>query len=491
MNETTEQANAPELPARSADAPPQQNSNAYDLAVTPGRRRIIAVTAGLGILVSVVASFTVSSPSLWGLLPIVLYAVLCLLGMDIVVATVVTLASGLILLHPAPAEIGTLLGKSLADQITVIGLVIVLGAGVGEILKVAGVADTIVRGVMRLVGEKSRTAVILGVMLACLILVASLGTLAGALAIAAPILLPIAARLGFTRAATASMMFVGGCAGLALAPFAGSNVAIMAAAKVDYLTYLAAGAGPLAVLSLVLGLVIVPLIQRRAEKAGDFYTADETGGTQADVPAGARRSTVIFLVVLLVSVVYAIVTASGTTFPLLALPILGIVTGLAGGLSPVEIAQHMYKGAAKLISVFLLFWLLAAVFIVIDQLAPFNVVLDMFGSSLASGSAFVFVILIALLGWVGVPGATAAQVVLLNKVFGSIAIGLGVPASAWVVVLLFASKADTYGPFPNANMVGAMGLARSTNLKNMLMTGWAILIPACIMYAIILFIQTR
>jgi hypothetical protein len=59
-----------------------------------------------------------------------------------------------------------------------------------------------------------------------------------------------------------------------------------------------------------------------------------------------------------------------------------------------------------------------------------------------------------------------------------------------VIVLLWASKADTYGPFPNGNMVGAMGLARSTNLRGLLLTGWAVLIPACLLYAGLLAVLT-
>jgi ascorbate-specific PTS system EIIC-type component UlaA len=35
-------------------------------------------------------------------------------------------------------------------------------------------------------------------------------------------------------------------------------------------------------------------------------------------------------------------------------------------------------------------------------------------------------------------------------------------------------------------MVGAMGLARSTNLRSLLLTGWLVLIPASLMYVAIL-----
>jgi Na+/H+ antiporter NhaC len=470
---------------------PTKEANAYHVEVPAGRRRALNLLAAAGLLLSVVAGLLTDGPTLWGLLPIVMYAVLCLLGMDIVVGTVLAVLSGVLIVGLSPIETGTLLGDSLADSVTAIGLIIVLGAGVGEVLRVTGVASTIVHGVMRVVGDRSRAAVVLGVMIACLALVASLGTLAGALAIAAPIVLPITARLGYTRSATASMLFIGGCAGLTVAPFAGSNVAIMTAANVNYLTYLGYGAGPLALLSLVLGPFVVAYIQRRTVGTGDDYDLNElvTDDTAATARA-PRAATIAFVVVLLASVVYATVTEAGTDFPLLALPVLGVVTGVAGRLQARDIAEHMYRGGAKLISILLLFWLLAALFALIDKLAPFKVILDALGPELATVSGFGVAIAIALLGWVGVPGATAAQVVLLDKVFGTLAASAGVGPAAWVVVLLFASKADTYGPFPNANMVGAMGLARSSNLKNMMITGWLMLIPACVMYAGILLVTT-
>ncbi|ANS31145.1 permease [Rhodococcus opacus] len=469
-------------------APPRNDPDDKEV---PRRKILINVVALGGLALSLIAGIMVDAPTLWGLLPIALYAVLALLGMDIMVATVVAIISAFLILLPPPDAVGDVLGESVGDQITIIGLIIMLGAGLAEVLRATGVAGTIVRAIMRTVGEKNRTAVTLGVMLSCLILVAALGTLAGALAIAVPLLLPIAARMGFTRSATASMIFIGGCAGLALAPFAGSNVAIMDAAEVSYLQYLLYGAGPLAVLSLVMGLLVVPWMQRRTMHDDDFYDATELGALDHQSTQSSKRATAIFLVALVASIVYATITSAGTTFPLLALPTLAIVTGLAGGLTPPKIAAQIYDGAASLISVFLLFWLLAVLFAAINLIEPFTVILDSYGGKLGGLSPFVFALAIALLGWVGIPGATAAQVVLLDQVFGGLAATVGVGAGSWVVVLLFASKADTYGPFPNANMIGAMGLARSLNLRNMLITGWLLLIPSTVMYAAIIFFETR
>jgi H+/gluconate symporter-like permease len=464
----------------------KDRANAYEVAQSRGRRIVTTAIAVVGLVVCAVAGFGAEAPTLWGVLPIAMYAVLCLLGMDLVIATVVSLLGGVLIARQTPAEFGSLLGESMGDLVTTIGVIIMLGAGVGEVLRVTGVAHTVVRWVLRLAGERSQRAVLLGVMLSCLVLVTSLGTLAGALAISAPILLPVAARVGFTRSATAAMMFVGGCAGLALAPFAGSNVAIMEAAQVGYLTYLQYGAAPLAVLSILVALLVIPWIQRRTARTGDFYTDADLETEQAEVPAGAGRATAVFLVLLVATVTYATITAAGTSFPLLALPLLGLATGVAGGLPVTEIAGHIYRGASRLISIFLLFWLLAALFLVIDGLQPYDVVLEMFGPQLQNSSGLGFAVAIALLGWVGVPGATAAQVVLLDEVFGGLATTVGLGAGAWVVVLLWASKADTYGPFPNANMIGAMGLARSTDLRSLLYTGWMVLIPSSLMYVAIL-----
>lgn len=444
-----------------------------------------------GLALSAVMAFFVSPPTLWGLLPIVLYAVLCLMGMEVVLATGVAVISGILLLHPSPAGGAAILGQSLGDDLMVIGMIIILGAAAGEVLRVTGVAETIVRGIMRLVGSRSQALLMFGIMLACLVLVACLGTLAGALAIAASVIIPTAAKAGFSRSATAAMMFVGGCAGLALAPFAGSNVIIMQVAEVSYPQYLLYGAGPLAVLSMVLGLPIVAWRQRRTcDNPADRYQVDEGPRVPADRPTHAVAATLAFLVALVASVVYAVVVNAGTTFPLMALPVLGVVAGMAGRLPIGQIVQAMYRGAASLISMLLLFWLLAALFILMDKLAPFQVILDAIGGSLASGSVLAFCIVVALLGWVGVPGGTAAQVALLGKVFGPIGATLGVPASAWVIVLLFASKADTYGPFPNGNMVGVMGIAESKSLRNMLVTGWMLLVPAVVMYGVILVVET-
>jgi hypothetical protein len=339
--------------------------------------------------------------------------------------------------------------------------------------------------VLRLARGNNRLTIQLGVMAATLVLVFALGTLAGALAIVAPIVIPVVARAGFTRSATATMMFLGGCAGLALAPFAGSNVAILDAAKISYGSYVLVAAGPLVVLSFLLSLVLVPRVQRRSEQAGD----DEYPAGLVEQPTStphSRRATIGFGCALLASVGYATVTGSGTSFPLLALPAMAVVTAVCGGLTAPKTMAALIRGGSRLFELFLLFWMLAAFFEIVEALKPYDVLLARFGPLLHAMPVLPFAAGVALLGWVGVPGATAAQVVLLNKVFGPLGTSLGITPSAWAVTFLWASKADTYGPFPNANMLSVLGFAESNRLKTMLTVGWLVLLPAAAMYLIIL-----
>ncbi|MFI6480333.1 Na+/H+ antiporter NhaC family protein [Nonomuraea sp. NPDC050663] len=444
--------------------------------------------AAVALAASLAAGLLTAAPTVWGLLPIALYAVLSLTGMNLVVVTGISLVSAVLVALPPVGEIVGTLARSATDPVTIIGLIIVLGSAAGEVLRVTGVADTMVRGILRLAGGRGRTALMYAIALACLVLVFSLGTLAGALAIAAPLLIPLAARAGFTRSATAVTMFLGGCAGLALAPFAGSNVAIMDVAGVGYPAYVAVGAGPLALLSLALMAVVVPWVQRRSAARGDLYEPSDAAALEEDresVP-GAVRATWAFAITLVATVVYATATRAGTTFPLIALPLMAVVTALAARVAPGALLRAVWTGVRRMLPMLALFWMLAALFAFIELLQPYDVVLETFGPALRDMSPLPFALAVAALGWVGVPGATAAQVVLIGEVFGPLGDSLGVTPAAWVVILLWASKADTYGPLPNANMVGVMGLARATRLPYLLGAGWALLIPACLLYTVLL-----
>ncbi|MGJ0119789.1 Na+/H+ antiporter NhaC family protein [Williamsia sp. MIQD14] len=456
-------------------------------------RRLPTGVAVAGLTVSLIVGVTVETSTLWGFAPIVLYGLLAALGMPILRATAVAVVSGLLILLPGARTALDMATEAATDQVTVIGIVILLGGALAEILRATGAAAAIVTAAMRFVGTSNPTAVGAGIMVTCLLLVGALGTLAGALAVAVPVLLPIAARAGLTRSATASAIFIGGCAGFAVAPFASGNIAIMGAADIGYLGYLLHGGGPLAAVSLAVGMIVVPWMQRRTRDLDDHYAPDELVALPTDTGDDRRatRATIAFAVTLAVVLVVATVTTAGIVLPIVALPLMAVATALGAGMSPKAFVTSAFRGAAALAWLFVLFFGLAVLFTAIARINPFSVVLGSYGTDIAHLSPFLLAMTVALIGWVGVPGASAAQVVLVDRVFGELAAAAGIGSGVWVVVLLFASKADTYGPLPNVNMLGVMGLCRSAGVRNILITGWAVLVPAVVLYTAMIYLGTR
>jgi hypothetical protein len=83
-----------------------------------------------------------------------------------------------------------------------------------------------------------------------------------------------------------------------------------------------------------------------------------------------------------------------------------------------------------------------------------------------------------------------AQVVLVNKLFGPIAAALGIAPGVWAVAMLGVSQIDQLGPLPGADMIGQMGLARSSSLRMMLFNGWAIIVTNTALFAVLFLVLT-
>ncbi len=463
-------------------------------AVTPERTPRDAMSAVqkwalaiflVGLALALYVRATATPPTLWGLLPIALYALLVLLSVDVVLATLASLLSAILLTGVAPKALADILAQSLGSFIAVVGLIIIMGAGLGEVAKETGAAEYLVRTILYRIGLRTRTRVQVGVMLASTVLVGALGTLAGANAILAPIVIPIVAAVGFTPPALAAMLHAGGAPGLFLGPFTPPVVTLTGTAKIGYLGYLAAAGVPMAVVTWITGFCMARWIQRRTEGAQAYEEADLI---KAERPLGpeARRGTLAFVLTLLAMLLYGIYIKAGFAYALLVMLVTAFTTGLAGRLGPVRILQAIYAGASRLIWLFLLFWLFNPVLMLVDQTKAYQALVDWGKPVLAAIGPYAFGLLAILIGWVGVSGAAVAQVVLMNQVFGPIVQQLGLSAAAWVGVLLASSQLDWFGPFPNADMVGQMGLARSKDLRHMLYNGWAIMAMNLVLFAILL-----
>ncbi len=441
----------------------------------------------VGLVLAIYVRFVASPPTLWGLLPIVLYAVLVLFGIDVVLSTLASLLAAVLLTGVAPKALADIMAQSLGSFIAGVGLIIIMGAGLGQVAKETGAADYLVRTILYRVGLRTRTRVQVGVMLTSTILVGALGTLAGANAILAPIVIPIVAAVGFTPPALAAMLHAGGAPGLFIGPFTPPVVTLTGTAKIGYVSYLLSAGVPMAIATWGTGFFMARWIQRHTEGSQAYEEADLIKEEHTLGPE-ARRGTIAFSLTLLLMLAYGIYIKAGYSYALLVMVVTSFTTGLAAKLGPVRILQAIYTGASRFIWLFLLFWLFNPVLTLVDQTKAYQALLDVGKPLLSMIGAYQFGLIAILVGWVGVAGAAVAQVVLMNQVFGPIVQQLGLSPAAWVAVLLASSQLDWFGPFPNADMIGQMGLARSRDLRRMLYNGWAILVVNLVLFTILLWL---
>ncbi|WP_329236731.1 TRAP transporter large permease subunit [Actinoallomurus sp. NBC_01490] len=455
------------------------------------RRLPMIATGGFAValVIGIVIAVSGGKAGLWGLIPIFLYAILALLGVDVVIATAGALIVAAVMTRTGPIPLGAQMATSLGSLVAVIGVIILLGSALGQVTQETGAAQALIKFVMGRIGLNTRTRVQIGIMVSSLIIVGALGTLAGGNAILAPIIIPIAARTGWRPPAVAAMLHAAGAAGLMTGPFTPPVVTIMAATRLSYSGYLLHAGLPVAAVTIVTGFFMAHWIQRHTDQE---YTAADAADTTAETERpGARRAALALAIVLLALAIYGIAEKATYSYALVVMVVTAIATGLAGGLAPKRILDAMYTGAARLIWLFLLFWLLDPMLTLIGKTGAFDAVFADLKPVLSHAGPWVFLMLIVFLGYLhAVPGAAVAQVVLVNKLFGPIAAALGIAPGVWAVAMLGVSQIDQLGPLPGADMIGQMGLARSSSLRMMLFNGWAIIVTNTALFAVLFLVLT-
>ncbi|GAB3556400.1 SLC13 family permease [Spelaeicoccus albus] len=461
-----------------------------EITTHPRQKTASLIVFAVGIVIAIVSALTLPHAGLLGLVPIVMYSVLTLMNTDVVLATVASLLVAVIMTRTGPIALGTQMATSLGSFVAVIGMIIMLGAGLGRVAQDTGAAERLVRFVMDKVGLKTPTRVQTGLMIASLILVASLGTLAGANAVLAPIVIPIAGRAKWKPPAVAAMFHSAGAAGLMVGPFTPPVVAIMGVTHLTYGTYLLHAGLPIAALTFVTGFIMSRIIQRLATQ--QYTEADLNLGDQ-DKPTNkhAGFAACAMFVVLFGLTIFGVFVHADYTFALIVMICTAAAVGLAGRMAPKDVVGAVYQGASKLIWLFFLFWLLDPMLTLIGKTGAYDAAFHGLKPFLSTAGPFVFLLLLMLLGFLHtIPGAAAAQVVLVNKIFGGLAVTLGIPMGSWALLMLAIAQVDQLGPTPGADMIGQMGLARSDSVKYMLYNGWGIMATNSILIIVIFFFTT-
>lgn len=418
------------------------------------------------------------NPALWqgllGLLPLVLYIVLVFRNVDILTATAACVVVGALLSHQPLVSFGAALAEATGSFLALVGLIIMLGRGLGEVLNATGVARVIVYRIIHTIGVDTEKKAMLGIMVSCLVVVGLLGTMAGGNAVIAPIVLPVAAAVGLSRSTVGVIFQAVGEEALILGPFTPPVITLLGLTKIGYGEMLLFVSGPVAAITLVVTWCVIQRIQRKTRDINPYEKPEEV--QHFEPTRRSRRATTVFTVTFLAAVVYGIIVKAPTSFVVVIMLGLSFITGLTGGLKADEILKLIVKGMAGNVGLFLLFLLLDPFIVFVEKAGGFAALATLLKPLMELGGKSGVVITGGFLGAFGISGATVATLKLLHEMFNPLLTGYAVSMLAWSLALVVATRVHNF-VFPGANMLSSLGFAESDDMRSMLRNGW--IVAAC------------
>ncbi len=431
----------------------------------------------------------ISEQSIWALLPLVVYLVLVFMGKKMLSATLAAIAVGCILTGQTPGSISNLFASSTGTFLSIIGFIIMLGSGLGEIMAKSGISNTIVRWIITKIGVNSEKKGILAVILTSTVICALLGTLAGGNAVIAPIIIPVVASVGLTPSTVGAIFQSAGETGLIWGPFTGPVVALLSVTGLSYGKMMLWAAIPFGLIWLVVIYFAALRIQKKT-KGIEEYDLSEFGEHDTEISLEHKRITAIFMISFIVLVGYGIIKGLGTNYAIFVMLSLAIIIAIVSKMGIGKGFDVFCEGMAKMVSMYLLFVFLNVMLELIDLGGGFEALGEHLMVLVDKGGRSLVPIIGSFVGAFGISGTAVAEIHITHELFAPAVAAYNIPMEIWAIALIAASRITT-SIYPTANMVGQMGIARSNNLKWMLFGGWAVSMTALLYIVIWSFVGLR
>jgi len=415
---------------------------------------------------------------IFALVPLIIYIILAFKDINPVFNVVICVILSAIITKQPLLSMGGVIAEALGSFLALIGFIILLGSALGAVLKKTGVAEHIVMVLMKKIGIDTDKKAIAASMVCSIILVSLLGTLAGANAIIAPIIIPLVATIGITPSALAAAFHGAGATGLFIGPYSPQVVTIMGLTGLGYGSYLLGAGLPVAIICWIVTYFMALRIQRKT--VGIYaYENVEKPNMNYVAKAETKRATLAFSLSLLILIIYGIFIKSGSSYAIVVMFTVAIITGKVGGLSFNELFDTMMEGAGRMVWLFVMFVLFHPFITFVTEAGAFEALVQLIEPLLKSQSKVIFSLISTITGIFGIGGAAAAQSVVMDNMFKQLVTNLGISPTLWAAILLIGSQITSFA-YPEADMLGQMGLARSKDLKNMVKFGITITVTTII-----------
>ncbi|MGB9975774.1 Na+/H+ antiporter NhaC family protein [Thermovenabulum sp.] len=409
-------------------------------------------------------------PAILGFLPLLLYIILSFRGKDILMVVLYCVVLGAILTKQTPVTLGVAISSALGSFLGLIGFIILMGAGVGEVLSQTGVAQNIVRLVITKMGVKNKEQAMIATMVSSVILVSLLGSMAGSNAILAPIIIPIVASFNITPNTLGVLLHGAGATGLYLGPFVPPVVTTLGLTGITYGQYLLHVGIPISIIVWIITFLVAKQTQKATEGKFSYSEEDKVNIINFEPNEKVVKATNVFLVSMLALIIYGIIAKAGAAYVIVVMGIVGFLTGIVAGLKAEDVLKALIKGSSRMYWLFFLFVLYDPFLNFITKSGAFDALAGYLKPLIDVGGPKLFMIISTLVGVFGVTGAAVAQEKVIHELFLPIVNQLNFPMHLWALVLLVGSQI-TFFAYPTGDMVGQMGLARSKDLKSMIKNG--------------------
>lgn len=409
-------------------------------------------------------------PAIFGLIPLIVYVILALRGKNIAYVVLLCTVIGAIMTGQTPIEFGVAINEALGSFMALVGFIILMGAGLGEVLTKTGVANAIVNFIVVKSGVKNQKQVTIAVMLSSTLLVALLGTLAGANAIIAPIVIPIVASLGMAPSTLSILMHGAGATGLFLGPFTPPVVTYTQLAGISYGQYLINAGIPISIIVWICTWYSASKNQKQVGNVESYSDEDLLAKEEIVITPKVKRATIVFALTMFFLIAYGIYAKGGAAYVLTVMLVTIFATGVVGGLTADTIIESLLTGGSRMYRMFFMFVLYDPFMKYITMSGAFDAIASILTPIVDKVGVVGFMLASTLIGIFGVAGAAVAQAKVMDDMFKLFLKPLNITPGVWALVLLVGSQITSFA-YPTGDMVGQMGLARSSSLKPMLKNG--------------------
>lgn len=414
----------------------------------------------------------VSAPSLLALLPLLVYLIFVFRNKSNLAGLIGGTVVAAILTGQNLKALSSIFATALGSFLGTIGLIIMFGSGLGYLMNKTKVSHTLVYWIVKKIGVNNEKKGMLAVIVTSIIICGLLGTLAGGNAVIAPVIIPVVAAVGLTPTVVAALFRVSGEVGLIVGPLTGVTLATMGVTGLSYGKLMLWAVIPFSIVWLGATLYSVIRIQKRY-KGVEVYeiTDDMVDISKVVITKEEKRTTILFIITFILLVVYGIMSKQGTSYAIIVMLILSVVICISSRLEMDSAIDTFVEGASKMTNMFLVFILFEVMFSMITLGGGFEALGNLLSGLIAGGGKAIVVIIASLVGGFGIEAAAVAEIDLVNKMFLDLVKQVNLPMEIWATALLAATRI-TGSVYPTANLAGQMGIARSTNMKEILKSCW-------------------